>query len=334
MSTTSDVAVSAVLSSERWHGWAATHAWLAETVRATTSGMYAEIEGDDGEMFGVHQNAIVGRITKAFGVLIETARPELSVSETIELLVRLCDLGNLSGGYVIPREMRLQVVVSGWGRLAGGLSLQPNDYAELDVKPLQTPTIGRIVSLHQNFDVSQPRLEHSEILWWSKSENQAVFAELTRQLPERSCSRPLDGSIRYYHPNCRGSRTRRARWQDELPIEPFVVARSISLPARYFVCITSIANHANWFRVGRDQARKWILFAERCYATVNTIYSEKHDGALKVRVPDMLPAVWTAALLGCGSRVTPIDKGWEIVIADEVAPLFRVLLAASNMRII
>lgn len=332
MTDTAAIAVSSFSQSPRWSHWTLTQAWLAEIVRATVSTAYTELEGDEGQASGVHQNAIVGRVTKAVGALFELAQPEFSISETIDLLVRLGDLGDLGNGYIIPRESRLMILDSAWGRVVGGLPMQPQDYSELEVAPLRCKTMGRIVSLPQDLEISRTTLEHSEILWWSRSGITEVTGYLTNQLPQRTCTKPSEDAIRFYHASYQRNGYRKTRWKTDAPVEPFAIARSITLPARYFVCLDNRNSGTIWFPIMSEQARKWILLAERYHATTNRLYMEEQDYALKIRLPDMLPTAWTSALLACASNVTVIERGWEAVIADEVRPCFELLLSASNIR--
>ena len=227
------------------------------------------------------------------------------------------------------------VFSSGWGRIAGGLPLASSEYADIGIaNNLSSSTTGRIVATNERFNSAAPDIEHSEVLCWTKKKPDELLANLSSQLPERPSLEPSEGSVRFYHARLKSSRTRRDRWQIEPPKELFAVARTAMAPVHYFVHFAANPTRSRWFSVQRDEARKWLLLAERQFLATNLIYAEENDGQVRAKLPDMLPDSWTVALLSCGSTVVSTETGWDVIVPTDVLPLFQLMLKAANLRIL
>jgi hypothetical protein len=319
--------------SERWRNWRSTQPWLADIIRASVAEEYAEVlQSDDTNTGGVHRNAVNAHVSKAFGALLSPDHLDLSISDTVDLLVRLGDLGELGEGYLIPRESRILVLPDVWARVAGGMPSSSSEHDEIGISDLGTGTVGRIVQTNDQFDRANVDTEHSELLYWMTENPDEIFTHLSRRLPERPSMEPVESSLRFYHAGIK-STTRRGRWQIEPSRELFVVARTGTSPVRYYVYFSTKPIPSRWFSLQKDDAKKWLLLAERYCLTTNRIHTERLDGQVTARLPDMLPDSWTVALLACSSAVIPIEMGWNVTIPANVWPLFQLILKIGNMRI-
>ncbi|HEU5070873.1 MAG TPA: hypothetical protein VFV96_10750 [Verrucomicrobiae bacterium] len=319
--------------------WRASQTWLAEMVRAVASRLFAQANGEfietgDKSSFAVHWSALTAQVAKLFGALFDESDPELSISWVIDLLVHLEDLGDIGRGYCLPRESRVVRITEDWGRIAGGLPLELSEHCEDGIDIVPCESIGRVVKLAKHFSQHDDGAEHSDVFRWVGRSAESLFAELCDELPERPASPPPEGTV-YYNSQLQRLRTRGERWQSKFPGGEFVVARTGAFPAHYSVHIRRQENRAPaWYEVTRNEARRWVLLAEKIAGTMNRIPMRAEEHGIVVFLPDMLPKAWTTALFTCASSVVPAEKGWTLKIQDGGKGLAEAVLRSANIQMI
>ena len=329
-----------VAISNGYNGWGPTQAWLAEAVRTTATRLFAQagLEGDETAKKGtvaVHRGGLTTQVHKVFGALIDQNAAEFSVSWIIDLLVYLEDLADVGSGYYLPRESRVVRLAQGWGRVAGGLPLDLSEHPEDGVELVEGESVGRIVKTAEDFDLQDQGTEHAEVFRWAGKTVDGLFAELCERLPGRAASaRPLDATV-YYNAGHLRARSRGERWQSKFPAGPFVVARTGSQPAHYSVQVQRVGEGGTaWFEVSREEARKWVLLAERFAKTTNRVFMRKEGSGVSFLLPDMLPRAWMAGLFACAATVIPAEKGWTLNVSGGATGLLANLLRSANIEFI
>lgn len=321
--------------------WRPSQAWLAERVRMVATRLYAQAEArggkkGDGSPIAVHVAAITAQVSKVFGAIYDEAAPQFSESSIVELLVRLGDLGDIGYGYYIPRESRIVRMTAGWGRLAGGLPAEFSEHPEKGIECILETTIGRIVRLRGNFSEFDQETEHSEVYESITSTDEKNLGRLWARLPDRIVTRPPDETTEYYNAGFRRGRTRRDRWHNKVPDAVFVVARTRTLPAHYYLLGANPSRPGKgWFELESEEARRWILSAERIGGVTNLLRTSESEGERTFFLPDMLPRAWTAGILSCASTVTPgEDGGWCLKVQRQAFEALEILLRSANIQLI
>jgi hypothetical protein len=325
-----------VTISEDYREWSATQSWLAEVIRTVATTLYAKVtdEGGENSPIAIHRNAISGQVARTFGLILDETAPQLSVSAGIDILIRLGDLATIGQGYCIPRESRIVRLTRTWGRIGGGLPLSFSEHQEASVKSPPVPTIGRVVELADDFDVYDRGTEHSEVFTWISSSKEHILSLLNQDLPDRRSSQPPNGTVKFYNAEFRCARTRLDRWQNKAVENQFAVARTTGLPTHYFVCFRKEKLSGwHWFELTKEEARKWMLVAERRAGTTNKVRAKHSENEVHLWLPDMLPEAWTAALLGCSATILPTNGGWELGVPRDAFPLLRMLLQSANLEL-
>jgi hypothetical protein len=320
--------------------WRPTQVWLAEATRMVTARMFAQtltqnFGKKDAETNAVNKAAITSQVSKVFGALFDENAPLFSIAWIVDLLVQLQDLADIGFGYHIPRESRIVRLSHGWGRIAGGLPLELSEHPEGGIKNVLGGTIGRLVKLSDNFAQHDQNTEHSKVFQWM-SRSDTHYSDLCEQLPEKSSTRPPEDETEYYNAQYQRARTRGERWQNRLPDQAFVVARTRGLPMHYYVFVpTEAETGKGWFEVTHEEARNWILLAEKRAGTTNQIRVTANDNGSTFLLPDMLPAAWTMAILSCASTVVLAEKsGWIVEAQQEPRDLMEILLRGANIILI
>jgi hypothetical protein len=321
--------------------WRPSQAWLFEATRMVTSRIFAQTMIQNGakkeaETNTVHKSAIISQVSKVFGALFDETSPQFSIPWIVDLLVQLQDLADIGYGYHIPRESRIVRLVEGWGRIAGGLPLELSEHREEGIEKVLGGTLGRLVKFSDNFAPHDQYTEHSKVFRWMSQSVDTQYSDLYEQLPEKGSNRPPEKKTEYYNPKYQRARTRRDRWQNKLPDQSFVVARTIGLPAHYYVFIpTQEENSKAWFDLTHEEARNWILLAEKQAGATNHIYESSKDNFTTFLLPDMLPAAWVIAILSCASTVVRAENnGWIVEVQKEARELTEILLGSANILLI
>lgn len=104
----------------------------------------------------------------------------------------------------------------------------------------------------------------------------------------------------------------------------------------YYVFVpTDAETSKGWFEVTHEEARNWILLAEKRAGTTNQIRVTDNKNASTLLLPDMLPAAWTVAILSCASTVVLAEKsGWIVEVQQEARDLMEILLRGANILLI
>ena len=331
---------SGILISDAYHAWLPSQTWLAEMTRTTATRMFAQANLEDGEgsvtmTVAVHKSALTAQVSKIFGALFDEDAPRFSVSWIVDLLVHLGDLGDIGHGYYIPRESRVVRLTEGLGRIAGGLPLELSEHSEGGIKSLQCESIGRVVRMAEHFAPHDRSTEYSELFEWTTRNVDRVFSGLCEGLPERAASPPPEEATSYYNAQHRRTHSRGDRWENRLPNAAFVVARTGSLPAHYSVYVHRQGQRgAAWFEVTHEEARKWVLLAEKLGGSTNRIPVNVQGSSVSLFLPDMLPKAWTTAIFACVSNVVPAERGWLLEIQVEAKELLEILLRGANIELI
>lgn len=326
--------------SDAYRDWRPSQAWLAEMTRMVATQLFAQASAEDGEnnnsaTVAVHKGAITSQVSRIFGALFDESVPHFSASWVVELLLQLQDLAHLGDGYYVPRESRVVRLAHGWGRIAGGLPLELSEHPDGGIEAVQSGTIGRLVKLAENFSPHDYGTEYSEVFEWMARSGDQVFSDLCERLPERSASRPPEEATEYYNAQIQRARTRGDRWQNRLPNGAFVVTRTGCLPTHYYVYFPKGAHSGMaWFEVTHEEARKWVLLAERVAGATNRVHVNASAKSAGFLLPDMLPGPWTAAVFACASTVIPGDKGWTLEIQPEARGILEILLHGANIQLI
>lgn len=328
-----------VAISDAYKGWRPTQAWLVEAARTTATRMFAQgLEGDESGNKGtvaVHRGGLTTQVCKVFGALFDKNAAEFSVSWIIDLLVYLEDLADVGSGYYLPRESRVVRLAKGWGRVAGGLPLDLSEHPEDGVELLEDESVGRVVRTAEDFDLQDQGTEHSEVFRWAGKSVDRLFAELRDRLPRQTASAPPRDITVYYHAEYLRARSRFERWQIKYPRGPFVVGRTGSHPAHYSVQVQRAGEGGTaWFEVSREEARKWVLLAEKVANTTNKVSTRKELGSVSFFLPDMLPKAWMSSLFACAVAVVPAEKGWKLNVPSGAMGLLEDLLKTANIELI
>jgi hypothetical protein len=324
-----------------YRAWRATQGWAAERTRMVATRLYAQVKAeggkkDDGPPVAVHKAAITAQVSKIFGALYDEMAPQFFGSWIVDLLIQLGDLGDIGYGYYIPRESRIVRLASGWGRIAGGLPIELSEHADKGIGPVLDGTVGRLVKLRGDFEKFDQDTEHSEVYEWLTSTEEQKHAQLWSRLPERTVSRPPEEATTFYNAGFRRGRTRGDRWHNKIPAEAFVVARTGTQPTLYYL-MTAKPGHRGkaWFELEKEEARLWILLAEKMSGTLNLISVKQGDQGGTFLLPDMLPGAWTTGLLACASSVTPREEGgWTVEVQSDALELAVILLRSANIQLI
>lgn len=329
-----------VLISDAYRDWRPTQSWLAEVTRTAATRMFAQANLEDDESgnkptIAVHRGALTAQVRKIFGALFDESAPHLSVTWTVDLLVHLDDLGDIGYGYYIPRESRVVRLTECWGRIAGGLPVELSEHPEGGIESSPCESLGRVVRMAQDFAPHDQGTEYSEVFRWAAKSVDRLFADLCDGLPERPASPPPEEVTFYYNSQYQRVRSRGDRWQNRFPGGAFVVARTGSLPAHYSVQVCREGQRgAAWFEVSHEEARKWVVLAEKLAGSTNRIAAKAGANGVSLLLPDMLPKAWTSALFACASEVVPAEKGWTLEIQNEAMALLEILLRSANIELI
>ena len=331
---------SVITVSDTHKEWRPTQAWLAEVTRTTATRMFAQagLEGDESgnkSTVAVHRGALTAQVYKIFGALFDQNAPELSVSWAIDLLVYLEDLADIGFGYYLPRESRVVRLAECWGRVAGGLPLELSEHPEDGIESLRGESVGRVVKMALDFAAQEQGTEYSEVFRWGAKGVDGLFTELCERLPNRVASAPPEDITLYYNSQYQRARNRGDRWQSRFPSGAFVVARTGSQPAHYSVQVRREGQRvAAWFEVSREEARKWVLLAEKAANATNRVSARAEGDGVSFFLPDMLPRAWLAGLFACAARVIPAEKGWTLDVGAEARALLGILLRSANIELI
>jgi hypothetical protein len=320
--------------------WTPTQCWFLERTRTVATRLYAQAlakdrEGDDTSPSAVHKTAITSQVSKAFGALADESSPQFSFSWLVDLLVLLQDLGDIGFGYHIPRESRIARLAQRWGRVVGGLPLEASEHPEGGILSSLDETAGRLITLGEDFVKHDVLTEHPEIYTWQTSTLEQTLATLWSRLPERPVSRPPEENTEFYNARLVRARSRGERWRNKLPTQEIVVARSKSLPAHYYLATATTSGYAGraWYELDKEEARKWVLLAEKMTGAVNLLRTTKNQDIETFFLPDMLPAAWTTALLACASAAVPGEEGgWKLAVRTEALPPLVILAKQANIQ--
>jgi hypothetical protein len=302
--------------------------------------MFAQANLEDGESgdkpVAVHRGALTAQVYKMFGALFDQDAPHFSVSWVVDLLVHLDDLGDIGYGYYVPRESRVVRLTECWGRIAGGLPLELSEHPEGGIESLRCESVGRVVETAHEFTPHDQGTEYSEVFRWAAKSVDRLFADLCDGLPDRPASPPPEELTLYYNSQHQRARGRGDRWLNKFPGGVFVVARTGSQPAHYSVHVRREGQRgAAWFEVvSHEEARKWVLLAEKLGGSTNRVRVEGGENGVSLFLPDMLPKAWTAGLFACASKVVPAERGWTMEIQNEAMPLLEILLRGANIELI
>jgi hypothetical protein len=293
----------------------------------------AGLEGD--ERIAVHRGALTAQVYKIFGALFDQNAPEFSVSWAIDLLVYLDDLADIGFGYSLPRESRVVRLAECWGRIAGGLPYEVSEHPDGGVESLGCESVGRVVKTAQDFASHDQGTEHSEVFRWAAMGVDRLFSDLCERLPERFASAPPEEITLYYNSQYQRARNRGERWQNRFPGGVFVVARTGSQPPHYSVQVRREGQRGvAWFEVSREEARKWVLLAEKMASATNRVSAKAAANLVSFFLPDMLPKAWMAGLFACATKIIPAERGWTLGVHAEAMPLLRILLRSANIELI
>ena len=331
---------SGIAISDAFKEWRPTQAWLAEVTRTTATRMFAQasVESDESgneSTVAVHRGALTTQVHKIFGALLDQDAPPFSVSWVVDLLVHLEDLGDIGYGYYVPRESRVVRLAECWGRIAGGLPLELSEHPEGGIEPLGCESLGRIVKTEYDFAPHDQGTEYSEVFTWGGKSVDRLFSDLCERLPERVASAPPEEHTVYYNSQGQRARNRGDRWQTSFPGGPFVVARTGSQPTHYSVQVRREGERdAGWFEVSHEDARKWVLLAEKVASATNRISAKAETNGVSFLLPDMLPRAWMASLFACAARVMPEEKGWRLEVHAGGMALLETVLRSANIDLI
>ena len=89
-----------------------------------------------------------------------------------------------------------------------------------------------------------------------------------------------------------------------------------------------------WFEVDKEEARKWVLLAEKLANTTNFIRASKGEQSVVFFLPDMFPDAWTTAIFACSSKIIPAENGWMLEIQQEAHGLLLNLQRSANVQLI
>jgi hypothetical protein len=294
-----------------------------------------ESQSGDNTPIAVHKGAITAQVSRLFGALFDQNAPRFSVSWIVDLLVYLDDLGDIGHGYHLPRESRIVRLAQGWGRIAGGLPLDSSEHSEGGISRVQSGMVGRLVQLADNFAPHDSGTEYSRVFDWLTRRYEEIFWDMCEELPEESANRPPEDTTEYYNARFQNARTRGDRWQKRFPNDLFVVARARSLPTHYYVYVQKRTRSGReWIAVTHEQAREWVLLAEKLAGVTNRICVDASSNYTSFLLPDMLPKAWTAAIFACCSTVVPGEKCWAVEIQREGRDVLELLLRGANIRLI
>jgi hypothetical protein len=303
--------------------------YLAEMLRTSASRVYAETDSNGEGAFLCHSNRIVSKVFTRLGsgTACDVSRDQLS--QLFKILVKIGDLADIGKANYAPRESRVSFFVDGWGRIAGGVPLECAGVSGEGVEDhLESVfTIGRMVKLSTG--VAMPvDWEICETHLWSKASDNALYEHLLENCLGVRCP-PVVDSCEFYDTNRSGGR--RFRWRQKKPaLATFIVARIVG-QADYFVILPDPKNDAlEWFELLQDDARKWIVLAERITKLRNFVPSACFEGYRVVHLPNILPDFLLRALLSCSAATRRTDKGWELRIGDELLDFLVTILALGN----
>jgi hypothetical protein len=326
---------------DTYKAWESSPAWLAEMVRTVTSRLYAQErakvhENEDSMPVAVHKAAITAQLSKIFGALYDESVPQFSGSWMVDLLVRLGDLGDIGNGYHLPRESRIVRLASGWGRIAGGLPIEASEHATEGIISMSTSSIGRLVRLESGFSQHDHDSEHSEVYVWLTETVEQTCARMWGRLPAHAVSRPTEDAIRYYNVGSRHGCTRGERWNNMKPEDLFVVARTGIQPMHYYLIVASSRyEKEKWFEIEREEARRWIMLAEKRAGITNSIQMSSNGHVNKFRLPDMLPGAWTVGMMACATAIIPYaEGGWIVEVKPDELDLLGILFRSANLQMI
>lgn len=314
-------------------------AWLCEATRSVVSRLYGESgqqlqAGEATSNGGIHRTAIVSQVTKSFGALLNSDASSLSASRILDLLLELEDVAHLGNGFYIPRESRVVRLGDDWGRIAGGLPLEFSEHSEAGIETVSAVSLGRVVRIKDTSGFVDEMSEYSEVFEWSQMSDKHRFSTLLERLPKEMLASPPASSVVYYNSGIRRARSRRDRWLEKNPGGSFTVARGVTLPASYYVCLEGRGGpRINWFEVDSNEARKWILLSERIHNVTNTIRRGIGEG-LSFTLPNMYPNSWTQAFLAVASLAVESDNGWQLEVQTCFEDLVLKLTDAANTRIL
>ncbi len=85
-----------------------------------------------------------------------------------------------------------------------------------------------------------------------------------------------------------------------------------------------------WFELLPDDARKWIVIAERVRKLRNFVPSARLERFRMIHLPNILPDFLLRALLSCSAATRRTEKGWELRIGDEFLDFLVTILALGN----
>jgi hypothetical protein len=324
-----------------YKGWRPTQSWALEKTRMVATRLYSQAKEadnrDEGQPVAAHKAAITAQVSKIFGALYDGTTPQFSESWIVDLLVQLGDLGHIGHGYYIPRESRIVRLTTGWGRIAGGLPLEMSEHPDEGIGPVLSTTVGRLVKINKDFEECNQDAEHSEIFEWLTSTEEKKYERLSSRLPLRTVSCPSKEATVFYNAGFRSGRIRRDRWHNKKPPEEFVVARSGMQPSHYYLMRGKPGQHwKEWFELENEEARLWILLAEKKAGTFNKLSMKQGNQVGTFYLSDMLPGAWTSGILACASSVTEEKEkgGWMVEVEFEALEVVMMLLRSANIHLI
>ncbi len=316
-----------------------TQAWFFERLRCAMSQAYSlrlkdeqdEIDTPD----GVHQGWVAGFVSRALGSVVNQDVPQFSVIEGLRLLTMLGDVAPIGNGYYLPRESRVTVFTSGWGRISGGLPLSESEHNSANVvdDDASGDTLGRAVRLKR--DEKMPGSEDLRRVIGVDTPTEALVKDLIGVLPSSACRITDDGDVSFYDATLRRARTRGERWQAvNKCVGDVIVARTRGLPSHYFVWVgKNVGGQGEWLPVGKDIARIWIVVAERLAGSRNRIRGKRVGSEGIFLLPDMLPDVWTMAIMACSSCCVRLEKCYDLRIPARTEPAVDALLASASIEV-
>jgi len=299
--------------------------YLAELIRAEVGRTYATVCVSSVEKFSCHRNRIQSAVRARLGSGLAYPYTAEALSAVFESLVTIGDIADVGKGDYVPRETRVTIFVDGWGRISGGLPLDCGGYAGLGIRDHleDIPSIGRMVRLEQGIPLPED-WEVASTYFWSRASDEQIYGHLFEntlggRVPE------ITESCVFYNPSYRG-RSRRERWQNRaVAAKPFVVVRKTGQNTAYFVIVSEI-----WYEISPDDARKWVLLAERLAKARNYLRADECEGAFVLRLPNMLPQFASAALFSAACGIAQTEKGWDLKIGNSLREYVSVILEVCN----
>jgi hypothetical protein len=108
-------------------------------------------------------------------------------------------------------------------------------------------------------------------------------------------------------------------------------------PSHYYLMRGKPGQHwKEWFELENEEARLWILLAEKKAGTFNKLSMKQGNQVGTFYLSDMLPGAWTSGILACASSVTEEKEkgGWMVEVEFEALEVVMMLLRSANIHLI